>query len=297
MTMFRSSLRHAFAVAVLAATPSVASACEPEFVQSAQTISLPASDAGDNLRVETNEQLRIRNTANGQCSAFLRFARLSTSNPNPARTFTITSGGQVLDILPSETSAASSSSDLFVPGIPGGSANGSVVPIRLSFPTPWGVASGTSSETLLVQLIDETGRVFDDLILTVNLTVLPTVELKLYGATGNNRIARVDLGTLDPRTINRSDPFGVRVWSTSPYSVTFASSNTGDLAHSVASDRIRYNLRAEGRTVDLTGAAPGAFGRQTDGLGYFHPLEITVPPFTAQAGEYSDRIMVTVTAG
>ncbi|MEE4209938.1 MAG: hypothetical protein V2I43_11785 [Parvularcula sp.] len=272
-------------------------ACEPEFVQPAQTLSLTASEVGNRLRVEADEQIRIRNTGGGECSAFLRIARLSTSDPDPSRTLSITSGGQIIDILPSDISAASSSSDLFIPGIPGGGIGSRVIPLRFAFPIEWGISSGVTSETLLVQLIDETGTAFDELVLTVNLTVLPTVEMRIVGATGSDRIARLDLGTLNPRIINRSDPFGVRVWSTSPYTVTFASNNVGNLAHETASDRIEYELRAAGRIVDLSGSSPGALGRKTDALGDFHPLEILVPPFVAQAGQYSDRVTVTVSAG
>jgi len=285
------------ATATLAAMSAPALACEPRFVQAAQTISLTATEVGNDIRIETSEQLRVRNEGSGQCNAFLRISRFATSSPDPSRTFDLTSGGQRIDILPSDVSAASSSSDLFVPGIPGGGVNGRAVPLRFSFPVPWGTASGVSSETLLVQLIDETGNVFDDLIMTVNLNVLPSVELRIVGATGEGRIARVDLGPLDPRAITRSDPFGVRVWSTSPYTVTFASTNAGALEHEIATDRIDYELRATGRLVDLSGSSPGAFGRMTGALGDFHSLEILVPPFVAQAGEYSDRVVVTVSAG
>jgi len=284
----------------LAAAPAFIaplSACQPEFVQSAQTVSLTASEVGNRNRVETDEQLRVRNAGTSECNAFLRIARLNTSNPSPERSLSITSSGQTLDILPSDISAASLSSDLFVPAIPGGGAGSRPVPLRIGFPVEWGIASGFSSETLLVQLIDEAGAVFDELVLTVNLEVLPTVEMRIVGATGNNRIAQVNLGALDPRLINRSNPFGVRVWSTSSYSVTFASDNAGALSHQIASDRIDYELRAAGRLVDLSGGSPGALGQNTTALGDYHPLEISVPPFTAQAGEYSDRVVVTVSAG
>jgi len=274
-----------------------AAACEPEFLQSAQTISLTANEVGDGSRVEANEQIRIRNTGDGECSAFLRISRFTTSGTDADRNLTVASGGQLIDILSSEVSAASSSSDVFVPAIPGGGANSRTVPLRFGFSSQWGVASGLTTETLLVQLVDEAGAVFDDLILTVNLNVLPAVELRIVGATGNNRIARIDIGALDPRAITSSDPFGVRVWSNSPYTVTFASANAGALTHDLGSDRIDYELRATGREVDLTGASPGVLGRRTRSLGEFHPLRITVPPFVAQSGEYNDRVIVTVSAG
>ncbi|MGB3805849.1 MAG: hypothetical protein WA936_01480 [Erythrobacter sp.] len=295
--MARQGARLALGGAAFCAFAAPALACEPTFTQAAQTVTLTATEVSDGARVETSEQIRILNTGSGECNAFLRVSRFSASSSDPARNFTLTSGGQEIDVLPSDVSAASSNSDLFVPAIPSGGVDSRSVPLRFSFPVGWGIASGTTTDTLLVQLIDESGNVFDDMFLTVNLTVLPSVEMRIVGATGNDRIARIDLGALNPRGITRSDPFGLRVWSTSPYTVTFASSNAGALVHDLNGDRIAYELRTTGSEVDLSGASPGALGRRTGALGDFHSLEIAVPPFVAQAGEYTDRVVVTVSAG
>ncbi|MEQ5789308.1 hypothetical protein J3454_15560 [Erythrobacter sp. NFXS35] len=281
----------------LFALEASALACEPQFLQSAQTIMATASEVGNQDVIETEAQILVRNGGQDECAAFLRFSRFSTSAPDPSRIITLSTSGQTIDVLPSELSAASLASDIFIAAIPGGGTSSRPIPLRMTFPTDWGISSGTSSETFLVQLIDETGAAFDDLVLTVNLNVLPSVKLRIVGATGNDRIARIDLGPLDPRQVTRSNPFGVRVWSTSPYSVTFASENVGMLAHVNAGDRIGYEMRAAGREVDLSGASPGAFGRKTDAVGDYHPLEIAVPPFVAQAGDYRDRVVITVTAG
>ena len=278
----------------LAATPTLA--CAPRFVQPSQTVQLTAVEVGANTETRENFQIRIRNENTGQCSASLRFSRLTTGVPGDAFGYRLESAGQTIDILPNEITAPSTNSDLFVAGIPGGGRNGRAVPFRLELPTEWGIASGSSSDTILVQMIDPVGDVVDTLALTIGINVLPAVELRIVGATGNDRIARIDLGALDARRSNRSDPFGIRVWSTSPYSVTYESENLGRLAHDTASDRIEYELLASGRAVDPSGTLPGSFGQKTTALGDFWPLEITVAPFTARAGGYSDRVTITVTA-
>jgi hypothetical protein len=287
----------AAAVGFLALQASLASACEPRFAQSAQSVTATVTDVGERPTARADTQIVLRNDGGSDCAAFLRVSRLNSTTPDPTRSFQLSSNGLPIDILPTEVSAASSTSDLFVAAIPSGGGLNRSVPISVVFPAQWGVSSGITTETLLVQLLDESGQILDDLVLTVNLDVLPSVMLRIVGATGSERIARVDLGPLDPRRINRSAPFGVRVWSTSPYTVTFASQNAGSLVQDIARDRIPYELRASGREVDLSGGAPGAFGPKTDGLGIHHPLEISVPPFVAQAGSYSDRVTITVTAG
>ena len=59
----------------------------------------------------------------------------------------------------------------------------------------------------------------DTLLLTVNINVPQAVALRVVGATGSEAIARIHLGTVSPTTTTRSDPFGVRIWSTAGYRV------------------------------------------------------------------------------
>lgn len=280
------------------ATGAVAGAgeCAPRFTQGAQTVTLAATDVGVGAEARENFQIRVQNEGNGPCSATLRFARQTTSAGDPSARYSLVSGGQTVDVLPSELDVPSTRSDVFVPGLPGG-ANGRAVPIRLAFPTEWGITSGIHREELLVTLLNEQGAAVDTMLLYFNISVPPTVDLRIVGATGGNTVAEINLGELESDRVNLSDPFAVRVWSTSPYLVSFESEGSGALIHQNGLGRIPYSLRMDGAKIDLVGATPGAVGPATGPLGQAHPLLIEVQPFVAEAGDYADRVSVTVTAG
>jgi hypothetical protein len=275
---------------------ATAGECGPRFMQSSQTVTLNATDVGVGAEARENFQIRVQNEGNGACSATLRFARQTTSAGDPSLRYLLVSGGQVVDVLPSNVSVPSTRSDVSVPGLPGGT-NGRAVPFRLTFPTEWGIASGTRREELLVTLVDEQGTAVDTMLLYFDIYVPPAVDLRIVGATGENAIAEIDLGDLESDRVNISDPFAVRVWSTSPYSVSFASEGNGALIHRDGLSRIVYSLRMDGAKVDLTGGTPRSVGHATGPLGDAHPLSIEVQPFVAEAGDYADRVSVTVTAG
>lgn len=293
-------MRNMTILATLAASlwvfPAAAGECAPRFTQSSQTVTLNATDIGVGAEARENFQIRVQNEGNGACSGSLRFARQTTSAGDPTLRYVIVSGGQMVDVLPSEVSVPSTRSDVFVPGLPSG-ANGRAVPFRLTFPTEWGIASGSRREEILVTLLDDQGNVVDTMLLYFDIHVPPSVDLRIVGATGANSIAEIDLGDLESGRVNVSDPFAVRVWSTSPYSLSFSSEGSGALIHRDGLGRIIYSLRMNGAKVDLTGGTSLSVGRATSALGDAHPLLIEVPPFVANAGDYADRVSVTVTAG
>lgn len=287
------------ALAMACASPTLAqSECEPEFVQVAQTVALNDIEVGaGNTSVETFE-IRIRNVAadNGPCRATLRIARLSTAPSLGTISYSLQAQGRVLQILPNESFPGSAESDLDIPQLPS-SQTGISVPVRLFVPSEWGLAEGNQVDDLIVFLLDESGAVADELRLTLSLNVPPAVEIRTVGATGRDAIASVNLGTLDPNSVTTSSPFGVRVWSTSPYTISLRSENDGRLKHANASNTIGYKLFLDGGEVSALGMPAGSEPDGTDGLGDFHPIEVRVYPFeTALAGDYSDRVEVTVTA-
>lgn len=276
--------------------PAAMAACAPELPQGAQTVNVNALEVGTGQVARENFQIRVRNVENGACTATLRISRPTGSSMDAAFLFLLVSAGQAIDILPSEISAPTTRSDIYVPGIPGGT-NGRAVPFNITLPTEWGISSGTRTEELLVSLLDENNAVVDTMPLYINTYIPPAVELRIVGATGGNSIAEINLGTLAPEATTISDPFGVRVWSTSPYSVFFESENRGALVHETSASRISYKLNMNGSPVDITGSTPRSFSLATGALGELHPLSIVVEPFRAPAGDYSDRVTVTVTAG
>jgi hypothetical protein len=291
----RTTTLFMLSLAALYAAPAAAE-CAPRFTQATQTVNVNATDVGNSAVARENFDIRVGNDQTGPCSARLRFSRLTGGELRPDSGFQLASGNQEIDILPDESSAPLTKSDLFVPGIAGRS-NGRAVPFRLTFATQWGVRSGVRQDEILVNLIDEGGVVVDTMILYVNFSVPDAVELRIVGATGNDRVAEIRLGRLDSTQTNRSDPFAIRVWSTSPYSIAFESENGGSLAKDGGSDRIPYILRLGGREVALNGVISESVGRATGALGDIHPVQVEVEPFVANAGDYADRVSVTVTAG
>lgn len=289
----------ALAILACCSSPALAqAACEPEFVQSAQTLNVPDIDVSSGGITTETFQISVRNAGTGAaaCQAVLRFARLSTSPSAGTIDYSFQSGGQVLEILASDTLPGTASSDLNLASLSTASS-GQGVPLQVNVPSGWGISSGSQVDDLLVSLVDTTGTTVDTLILRVALNVPPAAEVRIVGATGQSAIAQIDLGTLDPDATTISDPFGVRVWSTSAYTVSFQSENDGTLVHSGDRSRtIEYQLYMNNGRVDVRGAPAAYIPRKTDALGDMHPMSIRVEPFQALAGDYSDRIEVTVTA-
>lgn len=283
---------------VLAAVPIAAqAACAPQFDQAAQTVVVP--DLRVNAGATTSETfgIRIKNAASGggKCGATLRIARSTTAPATILTPYSVVTGGRTLEVLANEMLPGTVASDLAIGQLPQG-PNGANFPFRLVVPSGWGLTAGSWTDDLVVILLDENDIEVDRLYLTLSFTIPPAVELRVVGVTGTNAIASINLGNLDPRSVNRSDPFGVRIWSTSPYTVSFRSQNDGGLLHSGASDRIDYRLFMNNVEVSTAGA-PAAYRPQgTNALGELHPLSVRVDPFLAPAGDYSDRVEVTVTA-
>lgn len=296
-------MKRAYASALIgAATAALAPAaahaeCEPRFLESAQSIVVPELKINAGGQTTETFGIRIRNegSAGGQCTGTLRFARSNTAPVTLPTAYSILTGGRTLEVLPNENVPGTAGSDYQTTQIPTG-PNGANWPFRLVIPTGWGMPVGSWTEDLIVYLLDDTGNVVDQLFLTITFTVPPAVELRIVGVTGQNAIASIDLGELDPLSNNDSAPFGVRIWSTSAYTVSFDSQNEGRLIHANATDAIEYKLYMDGVAVNVAGAAAKHVPHGTDSLGELHPLKVRVEPFRAKAGDYSDRVEVTVTA-
>ena len=209
----------------------------------------------------------------------MRFARLNGSAVSENLEYMLRSGSTSLSILPSEGSTGTSASDLFIPNLPK-SNSGRNVPFILTVPSEWGIKSGFHSEQIQLNLIDPSGAVKDTMLLTINVNIPPAVSIRVVGATGSGEIARINLGDLNSTEISRSDPFGVRVWSTSPYLVTFRSENGGDLLHANGRDRIPYQLRMGQQLVNLGGSNQFTFSEHTSSLGEIHAMQAQAGPVT-----------------
>lgn len=284
------------AVAISAfSTTVVAEDCIPRFLESSKTVSVNDIDIGARNVSRTVFSVPVVNQGDGNCRAQIRALRVQGSASRTGLEYSIRSGSSVLDVLPNQSAAATSSSDLFIGGIPSGDS-GRDVRFTLSVPSGWGLEAGFHSEQIQLSLVDTAGQVVDTLLLTVNVRIPPSVSMRIVGARGAGGAPTINLGVISSSESAASDPFGVRVWSTSPYQVSFESENRGFLRHEGGLDEIPYDLSMGGRSVDLGGIGTFSFPERTSSLGDVHRLRVRAGPAVARAGNYSDRVTVTVSA-
>ncbi|MBA3939744.1 MAG: hypothetical protein C0520_00880 [Sphingopyxis sp.] len=275
------------------ATPALADDCRPEFVDTTETVNVSNVEVGLGEFSRENFNIRVRSVGDGPCNARIRFTRLGGASAVDMPPYTLRSGSTILEIL-SEGAAPTLDSDLIVPNAPTG-PQGRAVPFQLTMPSEWGLKAGSFGEQIELTLIDLAGAEVDKLLLTVNVTIPEAVALRVVGATGSNDIARIHLGNLSSSAPTTSDPFGVRIWSTSGYRVALSSENKGQLVHEGNLDRFTYQMFFDGQAVNLTGGDSFVFPEHTPSLGRIHPLRVQTGPVRARAGHYEDRVTVTVT--
>lgn len=296
--------------AIILAAPTAlhAAECTPVFVSGDQSVTINGIDIEPFGTVREMFQIRVRNDAGSSgakgaggsppCPATIRVSRLSPPSDPDFPPYTLRApGNQMIDILPDESSGATTDSDVDIANAPPGTP-GRNVPFHLELPTEWGLRAGTYTEQLRLTLFDETGAITDRSTLTITIVIPVTVSIRLIGAVGGgvDGPARVDLGELSKTTETRSDPFGALIFSTAPYVVNFDSDNLGNLMLEGGSERIPYELSFDGAPVNLSGANEFPYPTPTPKTGRIEPLSIVVQPVVAPAGRYSDRVTVTVTA-
>jgi len=300
----------------LLASPAAANAagdCQPVFVNDAQSLTIDGVEIEPGGRSTQDFQVRVQNEAGppgntsgpsapggaGPCRATIRLARLIPSpDPEFPAYLLRAPGNSRIEILPDPASGGTADSDVVIANAPPG-PQGRAVPFQIGVPTEWGLKAGTYSEQLQLLLIDENGNIVDRSTLTITIIIPPAVSLRLVGAiiggVGNGP-AQVDLGVLSSSRETHSQPFGARIFSTAPYVVRFNSANLGHLLHEQGGEEIPYRLFFDGALVDLSGGNSFPYPHHTSASGDSRPMRIVVPPVTALAGRYSDRITVTVTA-
>lgn len=283
--------------------------CEPHFVDSSLSINLTADEFGPGSFLREDFTLRIRNDddddsgasqsgspmiASG-CTAYLRIANRGIGGGSGDLELNFQAAGRRIEILPDDSGLASAPGDILIANIPEG-ASGRKLPVRLAIPTEWGLGAGRYDREFIVSLHGASGQLFDEMVLHVNVTIAPSVAMRIVGASGNGSVRTINLGFLDPGNVNRSDPFGLRVWSTSPYRVEFESRNQGNLRHAEGRGSIPYQLWMDGGRIALEARDSRTYPDKTNALGDLHRLRVRVEPFFSAAGNYRDRVEVTVSA-
>jgi hypothetical protein len=275
------------------ATPALAGDCRPEFVESTATVNFPSVEIGAGEFSRETFGVHVRNAGDGDCSATVRVRRIGAPLPEAPR-YTLQSGATVFEVL-GEGAAPTAHSDLPVTNAPSDD-KGAPVNFQLTLPTEWGLQSGFYGEQVELALLDPAGVEVDTLTVSLNIDIPRAVAMRVVGATGDAAVARIHLGTLSSTAPTTSDPFGVRIWSTSGYRVSVTSENHGQLVHHSNLGRLPYELDFDQRMVNLQGADSFVYPQHTPSLGRLHPLRVRVEPVSARAGDYADRVTVTVTA-
>lgn len=275
--------------------------CDVRFAQDSATIAMlaPGLGLGQQAIGEQTITVTLAQSNNGDddqrsgtCQIDLRLSRLTSDPSFPD--YRLTASGRALEAGFSET--VSSSQNQIIVTVPSG-RSGQSINLQASVPAEWGTRAGRYNEQLQLALVGASGEILDRLALNLELDIPKAVDVMFVGATGTGQTSRVDLGALSATEPTRSPPFGLRVWSSSGYKVDISSENGGNLAHLQAMDAIPYQLEIDGRDVALS-AAPAAFTRAnaTSRSGDLFRLGVFVPARRSVAGEYQDRITVSVSS-
>ena len=270
--------------------------CEPAFVDGSSTVRLVPPTAFNNDVLIESFQVRIKNSGDEACVLRLGVGRRLAGGSRQFPTYSL-SGPDGKVPLPSLAGAANNGG--FGREIVIAAGEQVAVPYDVRMTVGWGSEAGTLTEDLVFQLYDSRpGRpvVTQD---TQLLLEIPKMALiRFAGISGLNGPALVEMGTLSPNSLTTSPPFALRVLSTSAYRMELVSDNNGALRKIDGSYLIPYSISLRGKKLRLDGANDAIeTNRHTSSTGDVHPVKITVQPDPEYpAGEYSDRIFVTVTA-
>lgn len=272
------------------------SECALKFAQRNATITLLATDIGNGETATGQVSVEVFGDTGGStpatCAGTIRVSRISLNNDIPG--YRLSHNGRQLE--PSTNEVVGSPSNQFPVEFPASKVRRDYE-FRVVAPMDWGIGNGNYTEQLQLSLVDRSGQTQDRMTLTIDFSVPRAVDIMVVGASSNGRTAQLDLGELSNLEATRSSLFGVRVWSTSGYYVTLDSENDGVLRHALAMDNIPYKLLTEGRQADLRlQSIIATSGKPSASSGDFYGMQIIVPARVSVAGQYSDRLVFSVTA-
>jgi spore coat protein U-like protein len=277
--------------------PTAANAgCEPSFGSGSSLVALTPAPSFDDQEIAERFEIEVRNAGSDLCTLRLSVGRdIPSSDQNfPAYTLSSSSGAISAPLLAGSEDAAGSPAGVTIT-VP---ANGRVlIPYDVRLNVGWGVEARTYQQELVYRLHPSDSR--DELATQrtrLSLTIPTAARIRFSGASATNGAPVVDMGPLSPISRTRSPPFAIRVLSTAPYRIELASENGGKLRRIDGPDLIPYRLSVNNQHVDLGGG--GSLIRvpsHTGSTGNVHPVTIEIEPDpTRHAGNYSDRVTVTV---
>jgi hypothetical protein len=162
----------------------------------------------------------------------------------------------------------------------------------------WGFESGIYDQALEFFLTARTGQSELATQRTQLSLNIPAIARIRFAGAGNARgSTSVEMGTLSPNAVSTSPPFAIRVLSTAGYQMDLESQNAGALRRVDGPEVIPYRMMVSGRPMNLKGGGDRIqVASHTGSTGNVHPVSVVVDPDpTMHAGNYRDRITVTVT--
>ncbi len=283
-----------FPIGLMVIAPAANAECLPGFVDGGNSVAVMPTGL-DDPQISERFQVRLRNDGSSSCEVRLAIGRDMAASDPAFPTYTLAGPSGAVNAVDASAArlAASSFVDVIVP--PGGEV---AVPFDLRFRLGWGSEAGSYSEALDFFLFRRDSRAEIATQRTmVNLTVPTAARIRFAGASGGRGAARLEMGALSSVTPTVSPPFAIRVLSTSGYQMQLESENAGALRRTNGPERIPYRMTVDNRPLNLAGGGDMiSVGRHTSSVGDVHPVSVVVDPDPARhAGEYRDRVTVTVT--
>lgn len=270
-------------------------ACEASFIEGTNVVNLRPSASFDNQQLVEPFFIRVRNTGDEVCAIRLGVGRTLAANSSrfPAYTLTGSNGVETVTDITVTTDTAGFGNEYIV------SAKGEVsIPYEVRMAIGWGAEAGLYVDELVFHLLDaQSGKAIASKKVQLDLDIPQTARIRFAGASGADGPARIEMGPISTTAPTRSPPFALRVLSTSAYKVELASENAGALRRAGTGDLIPYQMTVGGQAINLSGAGDSVrVSRHTSSVGDVHPVTIVIQPDPEyHAGEYSDRVTVTVT--
>ncbi|WP_176598765.1 hypothetical protein [Sphingobium sp. 15-1] len=267
--------------------------CQPSFVDGPREVRLAAGDSMDQRQLTEPFRIMVRNDGDSECRLRLRVTRDLGASDASFPNYMLNGPGGNISVTSASPADVSSGGGVVILQPHGRTSVGYTVNV----PVNWGMRSGDYRQQLVFALSEDSGNVpLDEVQLRLKLEIPATARIRFAGVGGEGGTARIDLGELSTTMRTVSQPFAVRVLSTSGYQLRFASQYGGVLRRIDGPEVIPYRLSVDGRAFNMATGDQINVGEHTGSQGDVHGISITVDPDpTWHAGKYTDRVTVAVT--
>jgi len=269
--------------------------CVPSFVAGGNSVTLTSAGSFDDGRLNERFYVRLRNDGDTVCELRLAVGRdIAASDADfPSYELFGPNGSVTVNSTDAARTSERSAVDIVIP-VRGETS----IPYDVRMKLGWGFESGIYDQALEFFLTARTGQSELATQRTQLSLNIPAIARIRFAGAGNARgSTSVEMGTLSPNAVSTSPPFAIRVLSTAGYQMDLESQNAGALRRVDGPEVIPYRMMVSGRPMNLKGGGDRIqVASHTGSTGNVHPVSVVVDPDpTMHAGNYRDRITVTVT--